>query len=133
MNPQELRLGNKVLFYGEVDTIVEIGQAGNGYCENNRYFNFDKFTVEPIPLTEEWLLKFGFIKEIDDVYVKEVFGAEVSFKTYHADFIFNQIFYRQNKWVLITGDLTENENIQHVHQLQNLYHALTGEELKIVN
>lgn len=71
---------------------------------------------EPIPLTHEWLIKFGF-KKTGMSYVTDIFVVL--------------------KWT--DGNLMSpyqdrhgyRNQIQFVHQLQNLYFALTGEELKI--
>lgn len=76
--------------------------------------------IEGIPLTPEILEKAGF--EISDwlrtgvknIYYKEGMGE---FLTYEYD---GCCVYQLNKKV-----------IQYVHQLQNLYFALTGEELEI--
>jgi hypothetical protein len=79
---------------------------------------------EPIPLTEEWLLKFGFEKKYDTF---EFNGLNVDGCVVHFSF---------DKWAseyeIENCDYTEvPSDIQHVHQLQNLYFALTGEELTI--
>jgi hypothetical protein len=68
--------------------------------------------IKPIPLTEEWLLKFGFEKyddmilywELDDVTIWEEKGKYQFFS---------------------------DKNIKYVHQLQNLYFALTEKELEL--
>ena len=65
---------------------------------------------EPIPLTEEWLLGFGF-KRTDTV-----------------GFLSNRkmgLFKGRGRWRV----LHHNTAVRYVHQLQNLYFALTGEEL----
>lgn len=67
----------------------------------------------PIPLTEEWLIKFGF----------EKIGYEWRLKQgWHWISVDKNSFYILGKQL----GLLEN-----VHQLQNLYFALTGEELEI--
>jgi hypothetical protein len=68
---------------------------------------------KPIPLTEEWMFKFGFIKSSDNNYYK---GGKFT------------IYNRFGNFGLIGGSLSWKE-FKHVHQLQNLYFALTGEEL----
>jgi hypothetical protein len=77
---------------------------------------------EPIPLTEEWLKRFGFEKTIaDDV-------------NHHFDYYTDEKISAGNLWEHDKGfchDYDMGGEIKHVHQLQNLYHALTGEELKI--
>jgi hypothetical protein len=65
--------------------------------------------LEPIPLTEEWLLKFGFENNrlglFDCIKVVEDIGFHIYFIQRHL------------------------KEVQYVHQLQNLYFALIGEEL----
>jgi hypothetical protein len=72
----------------------------------------------PIPLTEQWLKDFGF--ELNDnafFYVKDGLHIQVS--------NFNIGWGR--KWDRYPSDM--DIKIYYVHQLQNLYFALTGEEL----
>lgn len=77
--------------------------------------------LEPIPLTEEWLLKFGFEKETSHVseshpwcdYVKE--DVVISLPYYEFNFESSAI------------------EIKSVHQLQNLHFALTGKELQCLS
>lgn len=68
--------------------------------------------VSPIPLTEEWLLKFGFEKKRD---------------FFHLDYESFCIFLDKKGYY--THINCGNLYIKHVHQLQNLYFALTGKEL----
>jgi hypothetical protein len=70
--------------------------------------------VQPIPLTEEWLVKFGFKKdEYYNAIVKQPIELHVQDNIYWCDILWNSM------------------EIKHVHQLQNLFFALTGEELII--
>ena len=77
-------------------------------------------TAEPIPLTDEWLLKFGFevntpnLRWMHPVLLSEVYKTESGGLT-----------------LLQNGTHLTNNPILYVHQLQNLYFALTGEELTI--
>jgi hypothetical protein len=75
---------------------------------------------QPIPLTEEWLLKFGFEKSDNnfDWYIKDNYC--VSFLK-ELDLIVFKIKFQ-------TVDICK---IKYVHQLQNLYFALTNEELTL--
>jgi hypothetical protein len=68
---------------------------------------------KPIPLTEERLLNFGF--ENWDI---KVWAIKREIFIYKQDGLFWYITHSTNKVCL-----------QHVHQLQNLYFALKGEEL----
>ena len=76
---------------------------------------------KPIQITEEWLIKFGFNPDPDkDHYVKDGFHA-----SFNAD---------KPVWFGASGCCqfeTIKEDIKYVHTLQNLYFALTGEELTI--
>jgi hypothetical protein len=70
---------------------------------------------KPIPLTEEWLVRFGFEKhkttDIYPTYAKGLINVNDGLV-----------------WVINNGFLN---HIKHVHQLQNLYFALTGRELTL--
>ena len=70
----------------------------------------------PIPLTEEWLLKFGF--EYDGYEWFDFKDIGISFKnkriTQNKGDYYNQFIF-----------------VDYVHQLQNLYFALTNQELII--
>jgi hypothetical protein len=65
---------------------------------------------EPIPLTEEWLLKFGF-KKSSWGWIKN--GVNI-----------------QKGFTLAFSSNKNSIEIKHLHQLQNLYFALTGQELE---
>jgi hypothetical protein len=68
--------------------------------------------AEPIPLTEEWLLKFDWN----------------GFKIGYIDSYFK---IDENGCLWYCGDFT-GVVLLYVHQLQNLYFALTGEELILI-
>ena len=75
--------------------------------------------VEGIPLTEEWLLKFGFDENLELV-IRESLSIE-----------FNEDM-QASLWagLYIAGE-ADSLKIEYVHQLQNLYFALTGEDLEV--
>jgi hypothetical protein len=68
--------------------------------------------IKPIPLTEEWLLKFGFKKKVGNRFESDLLSQDIYF----------------GNGYYIANVLPE---LKHVHQLQNLYFVLTGEELQI--
>jgi hypothetical protein len=82
---------------------------------------FDQF-IKPIPLTEEWLLKFGFesIGELNPTYKLRNYLIELSIMRDH--WVFRQTINKEDSLCL-------SQNLHHVHQLQNLYFSLTGKEL----
>ena len=77
---------------------------------------------EPIPLTEEWLLKFGFEGN-------SIFGANIKYKIGY----FEVWYFGEPDRYMLENLKNMRVYIEYVHQLQNLYFALTGTELLIKN
>jgi hypothetical protein len=73
---------------------------------------------EPIPLTEEWLLNLGFIKKNGYGFIKKDLAGNIFYSVETKEHFMFQYHDLRIK-------------IKHVHQLQNLYFALTGEELTL--
>jgi hypothetical protein len=91
--------------------------------KNGSWLN-DISLIEPIPITEEWLLRFKFYK-----WGKyELWKQRLSYRTHlkHDGFTIDTSKRRSDLMRLNTYPFTK---IQYVHQLQNLYFALTGREL----
>ena len=132
MKSNELRIGNivKSLVNNEEFSIVdEIGHKGalGYYVSLNNQSSYvwlqhnDRDLVLPIPLTEEWLLKFGFedITQLDNIDFKEYrMINEYSFCVQFPCGV-EAHCYAGNYPIAI----------KYLHQLQNLYFALTGKEL----
>ena len=137
MNNNELRIGN--LLRDKVSKtelkVVEISEENivTYVIDRSKYPLSQGWGVEPIPLTEEILLKCGFefIFGINNRYLKD-YGA-----FYFTIMIMNDD--KSYQVSLSNHEKKEGESIptvglgiiKYVHQLQNLYFALTGEELKI--
>ena len=106
MKATELRIGNWYDHNGipkqvTPNTIEEVWESERSWCK-------------PIPLTEDILLKCGFrVNTFDGLpwYEKECLTL---------DFMFD--FERHD---------ASTNRVHHVHQLQNLYFALTSEELNV--
>ena len=117
---KDLRIGNYFEVYEK--RIEQVSELRLTSIQNyiNEYFEVD---CKPIPLTEEWLIKFGFgISEFDNEMIDNVSLKDVV------------IGYNYDRGILELEGETESlylNHIKHVHQLQNLYFALTGEELTI--
>jgi len=82
----------------------------------------------PIPLTEEWLLKYGFElrDKVNGGYVKQInFPHQKEYLYCSKKGIVALWSDPQNREFGIMNDC------EYVHQLQNLYFALTGNELEI--
>lgn len=90
----------------------------NLYCEP-----IDK--IKPIILTEEWLLNFGF-KKIDyhrfKINPSKIFDYYYTASTHDCSFR----FYNDDI-------ITYISDVYYVHEIQNLYYALTGKELTFKN
>ena len=122
LTANELRIGNYLNYQGKIIKVE--GIHNRTIYHSDRQFDqvgVEKYiTFEPIPLTEEWLLKFGFGKSDEHEYGSnehDLFG-------FYYDYHFNK-FYLD----------TPEDNIyipfiKYVHQLQNLYISLTNTELK---
>jgi len=151
MKANELRLGNWVLHITEPYQIrpydfSEVNKDGDAY-----------WTIEPIPLTEEWLVKFGFEKKTETSWKGNGydFQPETS-KTIQQDYYLDGFIFRfetwsyrkteQDEWInelstcigmndgwykKVSCDKSPWYEIKYVHQLQNLYFALIGNELTI--
>jgi hypothetical protein len=79
----------------------------------------------PIPLTEEWLLKFGFKTRVTIGHSVQYF---IGINPITRDWLFDILWLEDYKYPFYRNGHFE---IKHVHQLQNLYFALTNEELTI--
>jgi len=118
MKANELRIGNLLGSYnkGEEDRVLTINAQNilvEAKANNQGYTRY-----RPIPLTEEWLLRFGFEKNNNNQFIL-IKGS--------VDILFNKDL---NGWTCDGINFSINMT-EHVHQLQNLYFALTGEELTI--
>ena len=160
MKANELRVGN--YHKTEPTNIPRLGITGSDYSSITAYgiylLDSNKLSVEPIPLTEEWLVRFGFKKDKALHWEDQVVWLLPKYT--HKDNV--------DFWEFTLGDYPEtnpncgilrarnkkhdinsfNKNeepeiitieahayniahyIKYVNQLQNLYFALTGKELK---
>jgi hypothetical protein len=98
MKANELRLNNYV-YDNESQDVIQIERG-----EHIEYISL----YDPIPLTEEWLLKFGLMS------IKTELGL-----------------WNNGDAIYFNYGLEKSIQLKYVHQLQNLYFALTGEELEI--
>lgn len=131
MKANELRIGNLITLKSLPNEYQRVLSVNNtewidgvkrlwietDLCEGEL---FDEFTA--IPLTEEWLLKFGFEIEKDPPVDHWHFGINpytqdwmILIKSLGSGFFYQNGYFR----------------IPYVHSLQNLYFALTGEELEL--
>lgn len=106
---KDLRIGNFVyLFYDENEQSILKFEFDSGW-------NFDY--IKPIPLTEEWLVKFGF--ETDKI---EWWNGNMTIGIFKDGLFFCP-----------SGEITLRigKEIKYVHQLQNLYYSIFGEDIEL--
>ncbi len=118
MKASELRIGNLVMDGKEIEQV------------NARMIDMlvkIEADFDPIPLTEEWLLKLGF-KQCG--YEMLSWKHETLLPSFNLDGINWADFDEPDYQFLNYKVADEILRIDYVHQLQNLYFALTGEELK---
>lgn len=126
MKPEELRIGNYVnIFLNDVDhNTIQIK------IDDLYYIGQKNGVYEPIPLTEEWLLKFGFSSE---GYKKGYIGIDHKAGGMITDFVLtypNIIGEHQKSFIWEHSNWKYN-TLNYVHELQNLFFVLTGQELTI--
>lgn len=114
MKANELRIGNwvKLDLIGTENQVTQILERGVNCGSIGVLYEM----VKPIPLTEEWLERFGF---------------ENSWLWRHKDVYFNLLAIGDVYYYTADDHHHTSEAMRYVHQLQNLYFALTGEEITV--
>jgi hypothetical protein len=124
MKANELRIGNLVMYSNNSSIFTVSGLHVFGMdCFDDieeTYIEYDQF--EGIPLTEEWILKFGFevnrqTKEDNNIWRCSCTEGYFEVEQIIGFFLLDNHCY--------------GTQIKYVHQLQNLYFALINEELTI--
>lgn len=141
LTASELRIGNKILRDNVIWDIFQIERRyKNVYRINDININFDNQIelsqmCSPIPLTEEWHNKFG-IKQ-NGVGVFEYKISELKIIIFSSDYVYlldisnldGKRSIDDNICTLWNKDIKRRH--MYVHEWQNLYFALTNEELII--
>ena len=130
INAAELRIGN--WFYSKglnfVCQISEIRQETVSICgktlKNELASGLSYSSFDPIPLTEEWLIRFGFEKAdwLNSMGISEDIcytNGKISLKI-------------KNKVFMVLLGLFKYKEIQYVHRLQNIYFELEDKELTLI-
>jgi hypothetical protein len=127
INANELRIGNWVNFTGNGnDNFIKVNELWkrelvSDYMGNELCLFYTEDDLQPIPLTPEILEKCGFVRKQDWFY-KAFFV--LGFLTTDSH------FQTELKFAGTEGDWRVLD-ITSLHQLQNLYFCLVGEELLI--
>ena len=130
ISSSELRIGS--LIYAESKLVevnfitpVSVGWGNGNFAPISSVLAFFK----PIPLTQEWLINFGFEKreEVENAnFVKFGLGENPITKDWIVlikHFVDDNIFFYNNGF----------HTIKSVHQLQNLYFSLANKELTLTD
>lgn len=128
LSPKDLRIGNILTLYGETVTVQEIGNHhGSAYLTVEEKFghgyHLDQF--QPIPLTEEVLLKSNFI-EYANVFAYELRDLDLSVDVN---------FTKSGGYIVSISDEKSDfsrvlSTTMKLHELQNLITSF-GEELEV--
>ena len=129
MKANELRIGNYL--YNTEGKIDVVNIQALEYLL--KYGDTPFCQVKPIPLTPELLEKCGFS---DKDYKSGYIGIEIKAGGMITDFVLTKPqvlgeFQKQFCWEYTAGNIPFFLKLEYLHQLQDLYFALTGEELKI--
>lgn len=121
MDIKEMRIGNYYNWSAEgKDYLYQVDRKDFG---NDNHINFDN-----IPITEQWLLDFGFIKDEDlgDMIYYQLPNKKSG---YGVCFDHDEIVFYHYNILGVTNPIYDSKYFQYVHQLQNIFFDLTGEEL----
>lgn len=114
MNSNELRIGN--WYINGNDEPEQATELFRQYVKGME-FVLPWPSVEGVPLTEEWLVRFGFsVNGVKEWYLK---SYEFAWLPGSGD------------WYYMCEGAFASSGMKYVHQLQNLYFDLSGEELTI--
>lgn len=120
INANELRIGNQVLeSHDQMHTVTAssiLAQYQHDIAKVQDY--------KPIPLTEEILMKCGFIQQpspFSGVFVNNSISLVGDYNDRYRVVGYKLVFH--------TNAGTTEAKVKHLHQLQNLYFALTSKEL----
>lgn len=130
MEASEFMIGNYIECYGEICEITLVGTEGisakydgeNGKCS----VKFSNPTLQPIPLTKQWLRNFKFGEHFtSDPQERNASKAHYidDFKIHQLDEEIDSFGYGGNDYEFI--------DVKYVHQLQNIYFTMTGKQLLI--
>lgn len=119
MNRNELRIGNIARVANLTGKVTDLhSNPDEIYFDFSPDYEYSPSVVHPIPLTDEWLVKLGHTDENKHTFFG-FFGLLKQGDLYHLCYLSDQcltVFAKKFKYV---------------HQVQNFYHELKGEELTL--
>lgn len=127
IDPKELRIGNLVQDAISLEKSLPVYKLESGVVTcGSDLFSYPYLTeqIKPIPLTPEILQKCGFAC----MFMQEVWSVEAEFGILSIA-LTNPDKHPDGNLVVFEG--VRLFSIKYLHQLQNLYFALTGQELNV--
>lgn len=127
MKANELRIGNYLNGKQGYVVVSEIRANNSVKIHDNTSSFYVGTCLKPIPLTEEWLFNFN-MEYVDG------FSSQRKLYVKKHEYDISQITYSEKEGLMRLSNGEQKgtmliPHIKYVHQLQNLYFALTGEEL----
>lgn len=132
MEVEDLRIGNFINFEGDFYTVEQI--CFDGWLQlDNGQLNTYISECTPIEITEEWLMKLGFKKHKNIIgsYIKTPKNTAKGYGfRLHTQHPFDELFSEIYEIYMLESQIHVYGGLKYIHHLQNLYYALTSEELK---
>ena len=138
MKAEELRINNYIiangLYEGKIMQVEQIGSKGT-LTEDKRVILFKDHGVgeyikdiEPIPITEEWVSKFGFTKFRKLQFRKRItLACDLEIAFLDSKIVIAVVKHEQRR-----NQVFKLRYINHVHELQNIFYWISaGQELTL--
>ncbi|MFP3835344.1 hypothetical protein [Chryseobacterium sp. SIMBA_028] len=120
MDSKQFRIGNYINFGSTLSEITGVMAEEIMFKYNtggeDRYALLQTPGINLIPISEEWLLKFGFLKVLDHP-VYRLDGIQIEFNGVDSEWAVD----------LFSG----KTDVDYIHQLQNIFFAIKGKELTL--
>ena len=132
ITPNDLRLGNWLYYTEKTKFSMQVCALGKDWVE----LNIEDSDGDPFDINGDDIFPIPFSVELLSELSKNIIcdGYIISIKSdYSLEFLVNRK--KEDSIILITSVSCRKhviaKSIRYVHELQNLYHAFTGKELKI--
>jgi hypothetical protein len=131
IDPKELRLGNAILEAGELSTVYSLNRGGitfyrindiNVHKDTGRVLDTHEDRFAPIPLSPAILEAMGFTP---------CFISQYQTRYEHKEHVFMEVQVWNGGKINLLYKSEVLRAILYVHELQNLYFAITGQELTL--